>query len=170
MFLQNVGPNRTASHVSFRNPCMNLPSRDHNTSILHSPMKKIHTADEALQVSKNSIAKFEAFVGPLEVWAELRWGAAPHSNAPLRVCGPPRVDGRRCLGSLAPSSRIETLITRHTERRAGFTSGLDTPKQTKGMYHVVRDKKKKLDMFFSEKYLGPLCVLCSKVAGEIEPH
>jgi hypothetical protein len=31
------------------------------------------------------------------------------------------------------STRIETWITRHTERRAGFTSGFDTPKQTKTM-------------------------------------
>jgi hypothetical protein len=48
-----------------------------------------------------------------------------------------------CLGQLAG---IETAITQHTERRAGFTSWFDTPKQTKnknqGHMACFRDKKK----------------------------
>jgi len=33
-------------------------------------------------------------------------------------------------GCRMPGASIETLITRHTERRADFTDGLDTPVQT----------------------------------------
>jgi hypothetical protein len=43
------------------------------------------------------------------------------------------MDGPSGKLPIAGLRRIETAITRHTERRAGFTSGFDTPKQTKAM-------------------------------------
>jgi hypothetical protein len=65
---------------------------------------------------------------------------------------------------------IEILITRHTERRADFMGGFDTPMQTTATYPVVQDEKKKLDVFFFHENIWARCVLSSKIVGEIEPH